>query len=280
MEELSTKRLVISGRMGHEGNLVSEQAVYVDTTRTAATTPPASGAGQFNGTTPSAEGASVPAAPASSAFVAPPSIPAIKVGTSPRMGEVPLTAPPVPHEPSPDRLATFTGPLISSGLSEPDQTLELLPNESLVYQLGGLYLTSKRVILLAHGEIRSAFLHDIDAAGTRTERASVLNLLLGLLFLGASAGALITMLAGADQQMPLPGKYSLAAVAGLALILGLFLLGRYFLWVRRTLFVSVKGHPIIELSVSNWESRISRDMDAFVNRLFQIKDQMTREPSA
>ena len=48
----------------------------------------------------------------------------------------------------------------------------LLPQEEVVTQLGALYLTNKRVILYAPTILRAAFLRDVDAVGTLTERSS------------------------------------------------------------------------------------------------------------
>ena len=263
--------LVISGRMGHTDNLVAEQTVYLDEGTLVA--PPAT-------VPPAPPAAAEPGGPsAGAAFVAPPpEAPAVPIDSSSHTHNTDgPTVPPPQSRPIPPARGNPTGPLISPGPSQLAPALELLPNESLLYQLGELYLTNKRVILLGHGGVRSAFVRDIDAAGTRTDRASLLNLITGLLFLAVSATLLFTMLSVQGTQTPVLGPYGPPILGAVALILGLFLLGRYFLWVRRTLFVSVRGHPIIELSVSNWESRIPADMDAFVNQLFHIKDQMVGE---
>src|SRR5207249_2827394 len=44
-----------------------------------------------------------------------------------------------------------------SALLVPRGAVEMLPNESVVFQLGALYLTNKRVILLAPSVVRLAF---------------------------------------------------------------------------------------------------------------------------
>jgi hypothetical protein len=56
------------------------------------------------------------------------------------------------------------------------------------------------------------------------------------------------------------------AVAGVALLV------MYFIWTKRTLFVSVSGRPLITVSVADWNSRKLEGMDSFVNAFFQMKD--------
>jgi hypothetical protein len=55
-------------------------------------------------------------------------------------------------------------------------------------------------------------------------------------------------------------------------VAGLVLLVMYFLWVKRTLFVSVSGRPLITVSVADWTPRKLEGMDGFVNTFFQMKD--------
>jgi hypothetical protein len=55
-------------------------------------------------------------------------------------------------------------------------------------------------------------------------------------------------------------------------VLAVILLVMYFLWVKRTLFVSVSGRPLITVSVADWTPRKLEGMDGFVNAFFQMKD--------
>jgi hypothetical protein len=157
--------------------------------------------------------------------------------------------------------------------------LQLLPQEAIAYQMGALYLTNKRVILLAPTVVRSAFIRDIDAVGTLTERPSSWNLFFGALFVLLSIGAFwangnretvenIFVLLYAHPLLPI-------ALATLLGALGLFMLARHFFWVKRSLFVSVKGRPLITVSMTDWSSRRLAGMDGFVNAFFQIKDFLT-----
>jgi lipid-A-disaccharide synthase-like uncharacterized protein len=156
----------------------------------------------------------------------------------------------------------------------PRGAIELLPEESVVFQLGALYLTNKRVILLAPTVVRAAFLRDVDAVGTLTERASGWSLFFGLVFLALSGAGIYFSIAHAQFQDALPLLYQVDPLyIGIALgVLGLILLLMYFLWVKRTLFVSVSGRPLITVSVSDWNSRKLEGMDSFVNSYFQVKD--------
>lgn len=174
-----------------------------------------------------------------------------------------------------------TGPI---GKQTPRGALELLPQESVAFQLGALYLTTKRVILLAPSVIRSAFIRDIDAVGTFTERASGWYLFGSLLMLAAAGlGAFLSFAApaqGFQLQFPWlfivnPIWFSLLLVAGAVLTLV-----RYFFHVKRTLFISVRGRPLITVSIADWNTRKLEGMDSFVNAFFQIKDHMTGELDA
>lgn len=162
----------------------------------------------------------------------------------------------------------------SSARIVPRGAIELLPEESVVFQLGALYLTNKRVILLAPTVVRAAFLRDVDAVGTLTERASGWSLFFGLVFLALSGAGVYFSIAHAQFENTLPLLYQVDPLyIGIALgVLGLILLLMYFLWVKRTLFVSVSGRPLITVSVSDWNSRKLEGMDSFVNAFFQVKD--------
>ncbi len=162
----------------------------------------------------------------------------------------------------------------SSARLVPRGAIELLPQESVAFQLGALYLTNKRVILLAPSVVRAAFLRDIDAVGTVTERASGWSLFFGLL-LAVLAG--LSVYASYNRptfeatipQLYLVDPIIIASVLGFLAALALV---AYFLWTKRTLFVSVSGRPLITVSVTDWNSRKLEGMDAFVNAFFQLKD--------
>ncbi|HYP41726.1 MAG TPA: zinc ribbon domain-containing protein [Chloroflexia bacterium] len=173
----------------------------------------------------------------------------------------------------------YSGPLLATGPLVPKGALQLLQQESVAYQLGALYLTNKRVILLAPSVVRSAFVRDIDAVGTLAERASGWNFFFGLLLLSL-AGALLYAQAQRDALFT---TFSLLYIIppfipGLLLgLLGLFLMARYFLWRKRSLFVSVKGRPLITVSMADWKPGKLAGMDSFVNAFFEIKDSLTGE---
>jgi hypothetical protein len=69
--------------------------------------------------------------------------------------------------------------------------------------------------------------------------------------------------------------WTIALVLGL---LGLLVLLRFLAWTKRTLFVSVKGRPLITVSIADWSQKKLDGMDEFVNAFFQIKDLMSDEP--
>ncbi|MDQ3707184.1 MAG: hypothetical protein M3437_18555 [Chloroflexota bacterium] len=176
---------------------------------------------------------------------------------------------------------TQTGPI---GKQTPRGALELLPQESVAFQLGALYLTTKRVILLAPSVIRSAFIRDIDAVGTFTERASGWYLFGSVLMLAAAGLGVYLSFASPAQglQVQYPWLYvvnpiwfSVLLVAGAVLTLV-----RYFFHVKRTLFISVRGRPLITVSIADWNTRKLEGMDSFVNAFFQIKDHQTGELDA
>ena len=156
----------------------------------------------------------------------------------------------------------------------PRGAVEMLPNESVVFQLGALYLTNKRVILLAPSVLRAAFLRDVDAVGTLTERASGLSFFFGLVMLGLAAAAAYFSLARNQWREQLPIIYNFEPMI-YAVLLGAFavyLLANYFFWVKRTLFLSVGGRPLITVSVTDWNARKLEGMDAFINAFSQVKD--------
>ena len=175
-------------------------------------------------------------------------------------------------------------PQAATGKPVPRGALELLPQESVAYQLGALYLTTKRVILLAPSVIRSAFIRDIDAVGTFTERASGWYLFGGLLMLAGAGLSVYLSLTGVSQgyQLSFPWLYVIDPIffAFLLLAGAVLTLVRYFLHVKRTLFISVRGRPLITVSIADWNTRKLEGMDSFVNAFFQIKDQITGELDA
>ncbi len=174
-----------------------------------------------------------------------------------------------------------TGPI---GKQTPRGALELLPQESVAFQLGALYLTTKRVILLAPSVIRSAFIRDIDAVGTFTERASGWYLFGSLLMLAGAGLGVFLSLAGPAQglQPQYPWLYVIDPLWFAALLVAgaVLTLVRYFFHVKRTLFISVRGRPLITVSIADWNTRKLEGMDSFVNAFFQIKDHMTGELDA
>ena len=153
-----------------------------------------------------------------------------------------------------------------------------MPGESVAYQLGALYLTTKRVILLAPSVVRSAFVRDIDAVGTFTEKSSGWLLALGL-FLLALSGGLVYATFDRQWESSFPFLYVVPPwTIGLAFgLISLYPIIRSFFWTKRTLFVSVKGRPLITVSISDWSQKRLDGMDEFVNAFFQIKDFMTGE---
>jgi hypothetical protein len=142
------------------------------------------------------------------------------------------------------------------------------------FQLGALYLTNKRVILLAPSVVRAAFLRDVDAVGTLTERSSGWSLFFSLLFLGLAAVGVYASIERVDLEASFPLLYTVEPlfVAIALAVAGLVLLIMYFVWVKRTLFVSVSGRPLITVSVADWNSRKLEGMDGFLNAFFQMKD--------
>jgi hypothetical protein len=162
----------------------------------------------------------------------------------------------------------------ASALLVPRGAVEMLPNESVVFQLGALYLTNKRVILLAPSVLRLAFLRDVDAIGTLSERASGWSFFFGLILLGAAGAGVYFGLARASYQASFPIVYVInpfILAIGLALV-AVYLLVNYFFWVKRTLFLSVGGRPLITVSITDWNARKLEGMDQFINIYSQVKD--------
>ncbi len=150
----------------------------------------------------------------------------------------------------------------------------LLPNEEVITQIGALYLTNKRVLLYAPSILRAAFLRDVDAVGTLTERASGWSLFGAILFLALAAITAFVMLTqnqvafsvGSAIQIPM---WLLAL--GFAAIGGV-LLSTYFFWIKKSLFLSVGGRPLIVISLSGWSPKRLEGVDTFINTFSQAKD--------
>jgi hypothetical protein len=161
-----------------------------------------------------------------------------------------------------------------SALLVPRGAVEMLPNESVVFQLGALYLTNKRVILLAPSVVRLAFLRDVDAVGTLSERASGWSFFFGLILLGLAGAGLYFGLARANYEVNFPTLYVINPfiIAGGLALLAIYLLVNYFFWVKRTLFLSVGGRPLITVSITDWNAKKLEGMDQFINIYSQVKD--------
>src|SRR5690349_19753611 len=176
--------------------------------------------------------------------------------------------------PAPAPAAEVPGVALRPANTATTGALVLLPQEEVVTQLGALYLTSKRVILYAPTILRAAFIRDVDAVGTVTERASGWSLFFALLVL-AVAGVL-TYLAILQNQLSasLSGLYQfpLWLIVLVLVILGGTLLATYFFWVKKSLFLSVGGRPLIVISLSGWTAKRLEGVDLFVNAFSQIKD--------
>ncbi len=168
--------------------------------------------------------------------------------------------------------------------------IELLPNEEIIYHLGALYLTNKRVLLYAPTVLRSAFLRDVDAMGMATERLSSSLFILGLAMMITAGLTGLLIFFDAHQELaatsplksaldyvrdflPLPLEWLALAVA----ILGLFFIVSYFLYVSKSLFVSVHGRPLITVSISGYRPRDLDEIDNFINALAAAKDGVSGE---
>ncbi len=156
----------------------------------------------------------------------------------------------------------------------PTGALVLLPGEEVLLQLGALYLTTRRAILYAPTILRAAFLHDIDAVGTVTERSGGWMFLIGLVSLGAGAAAAYVGLTqpGITWQLGELLQANPLLIAIPLLALGLFTLAGYFFWVKRSLFLSVGGRPLIVISVTGWNAKKLEPVDQFVNAFSAAKD--------
>ncbi len=168
--------------------------------------------------------------------------------------------------------------------------IELLPSESVVHQLGAIYLTNKRVLLYAPNLLRTTSLRDVDAVGAAYDRlnGAIFALGLALTILSALFGglvfferqgdltgsALLDLLQGVrgffQAVLPLP---FLAILLGVAAI-GIFFIVSYFLWLGRSLFISVHGRPLISVSISGYRPKRLEDVDAFINALWLAKDRL------
>jgi hypothetical protein len=117
---------------------------------------------------------------------------------------------------------------------------------------------------------------DIDAVGTFTERSSGWLLGFAILLMALAAGLAYASLSPQFINV-LPFLYAVPPwiVAIPLATLSLFFVLRFFFWTKRTLFVSVKGRPLITVSISDWSQKKLDGMDEFVNAFFQIKDLMT-----
>ncbi len=171
---------------------------------------------------------------------------------------------------------TGTKPAVSTTAG----AMVLLSNEEVITQIGALYLTNKRVLLYAPSILRAAFLRDVDAVGTLTERASGWSLFVALFFLGLAVVTAFVMLTqnqvafsvGSAIQLPMwLLALGLAAVGGV-------LLGTYFFWIKKSLFLSVGGRPLIVISLSGWSPKRLEGVDTFVNTFSQAKDAVEHPP--
>jgi hypothetical protein len=190
------------------------------------------------------------------------------------------SAPPAPVEVAPAAVEAAPPPVEAPGVAlrpanaATTGALVLLPQEEVVTQLGALYLTNKRVILYAPTILRAAFVRDVDAVGTITERASGWTLFFALLVLGiAGVGVYLAVLQN-QLSTTLPGLYQfpLWLIIGVLAVLGGVLLFTYFFWVKKSLFLSVGGRPLIVISLSGWSNKKLEGVDTFVNAFSQTKD--------
>jgi|GEM_PF-2777247 len=168
--------------------------------------------------------------------------------------------------------------------------IELLPSESVVHQLGAIYLTNKRVLLYAPNLLRTTSLRDVDGVGAAYDRlnGAIFALGLALTILSAFFGglvfferqgdltgsALLDLLQGVrgffQAVLPLP---FLAILVGFAAV-GVFFIVSYFLWLGRSLFISVHGRPLISVSISGYRPKRLEDVDTFINALWLAKDRL------
>lgn len=217
-----------------------------------------------------APGAALPPVPLTDLPSAPVAAAPPEGGVMPVPGDAPVPVWTTAPAPPPVAGAAGAHPAASSTAG----AMVLLPGEEVITQLGALYLTNKRVILYAPSILRAAFLRDVDAVGTLTERASGWSLFLAILFLVLAAVSAFVMLTqnqvafsvGSAIQLPM----WLLALGFAAL--GGVLLGTYFFWVKKSLFLSVGGRPLIVISLSGWSPKRLEGVDAFINTFSQAKD--------
>lgn len=193
------------------------------------------------------------------------------------------TAPPPPADPAPAAPVLLTeaapleplpAPAPAAPAPPPTGALVLLPGEEVIMQLGALYLTNKRAILYAPTILRAAFLRDVDAIGTVTERAGGWMLLFGLLAVALAGGAIYLGVTqpGSDLVLGDLFRANPFVVAVPLALLGLLMLASYFFWVKRSLFLSVGGRPLIVVSISGWSGKKLESVDSFVNAFSQAKE--------
>jgi hypothetical protein len=222
----------------------------------------------------------VPApAPWTVSNVAPP--PPAQIYTPPPAPAFSAPAPPAEPEPvAAPVLLTEAAPLEPLPAPAPAPTppptgaLVLLPGEEVIMQLGALYLTNKRAILYAPTILRAAFLRDVDAIGTVTERAGGWMLLFGLLAVALAGGAIYLGVTQPGNDLVLGDLFRANpfVVAVPLALLGLLMLASYFFWVKRSLFLSVGGRPLIVVSISGWSGKKLESVDSFVNAFSQAKE--------
>ncbi|MDQ2809509.1 MAG: hypothetical protein M3Z04_21750, partial [Chloroflexota bacterium] len=183
------------------------------------------------------------------------------------------TAPPVVTPPV-VLAAPVAAPPPTTTAKPPTGALVLLPGEEVLMQLGALYLTTRRAILYAPTILRATFLRDVDAVGTVTERSGGWMFLIGLISLGAGAAAAYVGLTqpGIAWQLGEFFQASPLLIAIPLIVLGLFTLASYFFWVKRSLFLSVGGRPLIVVSVTGWSAKKLEPVDQFVNAFSAAKD--------
>ncbi|HMA34995.1 MAG TPA: hypothetical protein VKY74_11010 [Chloroflexia bacterium] len=187
---------------------------------------------------------------------------------------LPVVSAPIPPPSAAPVVSAPAANVVTPGTTPPPGALVLLSDEEVIMQLGALYLTNKRAILYAPTILRAAFLPDIDAVGTVTERSGGWMLILGLLLLVLAAAAAYVGVTqpGGDLQLGDLYRASPLLVAVPLALLGLLTLASYFFWVKRSLFLSVGGRPLIVVSVSGWSPKKLEPVDSFVNAFSQAKD--------
>ena len=223
-------------------------------------------------TLPPAEAAPPAPAPIWSAPPTPLFVPTTAANVPPAVLEPPVSVAPaapliVPVADSPALVVPVAPSANVSAATPQSGAMVLLPQEEVVNQLGALYLTNKRVILYAPTILRAAFLRDVDAVGTLTERASGFALFFGVLLL-ALAGVLGYI---ASTPNPISAGWPFFSQSPLWLpplaigVLGLILLATYFFWMKKSLFLSVGGRPLIVVSLTGWSTKRLEGVDILIN---------------